>query len=92
MTMHISARVAWHDSGWNGRMCKNPKANTYCIGQYSFLGEVISERRDLDWEQQNASEACNHLDRVPPCIYSINTFGTEELQCYSPPPDWFRDQ
>lgn len=20
MTVHISARVAWHDSGWNGRM------------------------------------------------------------------------
>lgn len=90
--MHISARVAWHDSGWNGHICKNPKANTYCIGQYSFPGEVISERRDLDWEQRNASEACNHLERVPPCIYSINAFGTEELQCYSPPPDWFRDQ
>jgi exodeoxyribonuclease V alpha subunit len=26
MTVHISARVAWHDSGWNGRICQDPKA------------------------------------------------------------------
>jgi exodeoxyribonuclease V alpha subunit len=31
MTQHISARLAWHDSGWNGRVCRNPKGNTYCV-------------------------------------------------------------
>jgi len=43
MTVHISARIAWHDSGWNGHICRDPKANTYCVGQYSFPGEMIAE-------------------------------------------------
>ena len=25
MVQHISARVAWHNNGWNGHICKNPK-------------------------------------------------------------------
>lgn len=54
MTIHISARVAWHDSGWNGRICQHPKANTYCVGQYSFPGDTIARNRQLDWEQTEA--------------------------------------
>lgn len=54
MTVHISARVAWHDSGWNGRICQNPKANTYCVDQYSFPGDTTAHDRQLDWEQTEA--------------------------------------
>jgi DNA replication protein DnaC len=91
MTIHISARVAWHDSGWNGRICQNPKANTYCIGQYSFPGTTIAEKRDLSWEESNAGLPCHQLDGMPPCIYSINAFGENSLQAISEAPDWFRD-
>ena len=25
MSVHISLRLAWHDDGWNGHVCKKPK-------------------------------------------------------------------
>jgi hypothetical protein len=45
-TTHLSARVAWHMDGWNGHVCKNPKANTYCVGQFSYPGQMISASRN----------------------------------------------
>lgn len=91
MVIHISARLAWHDSGWNGHICDNPNGNTYCVGQYSFPGDMISEGRDVEWEQKEHGKPCRGLSDVPPCIYSINAFGAEELPSYAPPPVWFRD-
>ena len=90
-TKHISIRLAWHDSGWNGCICRDPKANTYCVGQYSFPGDQITRERDLGWEQPLAGRPCGNLDGVPPCVYSINAFGEQELEAYGPPPTWFRD-
>lgn len=91
MTVHISARIAWHADGWNGCICRNPVANTYCVGQHSYPGEMIAERRNLAWEKKNAGKPCASLDGIPPCIYSINAFGNETLKAFAPPPDWFRD-
>jgi hypothetical protein len=28
---HLSVRVPWHDNGWNGTICNNPKANGACL-------------------------------------------------------------
>ena len=50
MTVHISARIAWHDDGWNGRICQNPAANTFCVGTQSYPGQHIGEKRSLEWE------------------------------------------
>lgn len=47
MTIHISARIAWHDSGWNGHICRDPKANTYCVGQLSNPGDMWSADNNL---------------------------------------------
>ena len=52
MPYHISVRLAWHDTGWNGRICKNPKANAYCVGPHSYPGDLIALGRDLDWEEK----------------------------------------
>ena len=90
-TKHISARVAWHDNGWNGCICKNPKNNTYCTGQYSYPADTISKNRNTEWEQDRAGQSCTLIDGIPPCIYSINAFGTEKLQAFDPPPSWFND-
>lgn len=92
MTTHISARIAWHMDGWNGRICKNPAANTYCSGQFSYPGQMVAERRDLGWEEQHKGQCCSKLDQIPPCIYSINAFGTQELKSFADPPDFFKDQ
>jgi len=88
---HISIRLAWHDSGWNGCICRDPKANTYCIGQYSYQREMIVRDRELAWEQPLAGQLCSKVDGTPPCIHSINAFGPDELEAYTPPPAWFND-
>lgn len=28
---HLTLRVAWHDSSWNGHVCRNPLSNPYCL-------------------------------------------------------------
>ncbi len=91
MTTHISARVAWHNDGWNGRICKNPAANTFCVGSHSYPGNYIFKRRCLEWENSNAGTKCNDLERIPPCSFSINMFGDEEVTAEADPPDFFND-
>ena len=61
MTNHVSARVAWHMDGWNGHICRNPAANTYCVGPHSYPGTKIAEERILEWEQANSGRCCSEL-------------------------------
>ena len=30
MVRNLAILVAWHDSGWNGKICRRPKENVYC--------------------------------------------------------------
>src|SRR5258706_2080914 len=89
MTTHLSARLAWHMDGWNGHICRNPSSNHYCVGPHSYPGDKIKENRNLEWEQSVAGECCSKLDQIPPCIYSINAFGSKALTAYDDPPDFF---
>ena len=90
MTVHISARLAWHDSGWNGRICQDPSANTYCVGQYTYQRDLLA-KRDVVWEQENRARSCADLDSPPPCVHSVNAFGDAAIPAYGPPPEWFGD-
>jgi hypothetical protein len=81
-------------NGWNGHVCKDPKANVYCVGQHSYPGDMISQRRKLEWESQEkvAGKPLHKVeDEIPPCVYSANAFGNEKVTAFSPPPDWFND-
>lgn len=92
MTAHISARIAWHQDGWNGKVCQDPAANVYCVGRHSYPGELIREKRNLDYEKENAGKCCSKLlGEVPPCMYSINAFGEKSFDIYSDPPVFFKD-
>lgn len=93
MIKHISLRLAWHDDGWNGHVCREPKKNTYCVGQQSYPGDLISNARNLDWEQRKdvAGCHCSAIDGIPPCSYSINAFGIKAVRGESNPPDFFKD-
>lgn len=88
---HMSARVAWHDDGWNGRICRDPKRNTYCVGPASYPGDVIAHERDLAWEESEgvAGCACAEVNGTPPCIYSVNAFAEQAATAASEPPDFF---
>ncbi|MFI5344599.1 MAG: hypothetical protein ACHQUC_10315 [Chlamydiales bacterium] len=67
MYKHVSIRLAWHNEGWSGRICQNPKSNTYCIGRDSYPGDLISVKRDLAWESRAdvAGRQCSKLDDIP---------------------------
>lgn len=89
MATHLSARLAWHMDGWNGHICRNPASNRFCIGPHSYPGDKIRTNRNLPWEESVAGKPCSKLDGIPPCIYSINAFGSEALTAYDDPPDFF---
>ena len=93
MANHISIRLAWHNDGWNGHICKDPKANTYCCGRFSYPGDIIARDRDLDWElnQEVCGKSCIKLDKIPPCSCSINAFGQDAVRTFQKPPVWFKD-
>lgn len=90
MPTHVTARLAWHDYGWNGAVCKVPEQNTYCVGWKSYPGDVIARERDLAVEKCYAGCAGKDLKGyIPPCSYSYNAFGPESAQAASEPPDFF---
>lgn len=92
MAMHMSLRLAWHNDGWNGHICKNPCGNTYCVGQYSYPGTLIAENRDLDFEMKHAGEACALHPCKAACGCSVNAFGKDTIQIRVAPPSWWGEQ
>ena len=90
--MHLTARLAWHDNGWNGTICRQPECNTYCVGSQSFPGDVIARQRDTRREMANAGRPVASLRGadLPPCVYSVNAFGGDTITGFSNPPGWMR--
>ncbi|HSH86990.1 MAG TPA: AAA family ATPase [Methylophilus sp.] len=89
MGFHLTARLAWHDSGWNGHVCNEPKKNTYCIGAHSYPGDMVAKHRDLESEQSCSGQSCANLKKMTPCAYSVNAFGKDTLTAFAEPPDFF---
>lgn len=70
MTTHLSARLAWHDGGWNGRLCAEPHLNAHCA-----VLQHIRDSRDDDFECERAGQSlCELEDRLPPCSRDIGTY------------------
>ncbi len=79
---HITLKLAWHDSGWNGKICQNPEENIYCIGKNSYSysgGKYIRKNRDLEKEKELKGKKYDKEEYIPPCCFSINTFGKESV-------------
>lgn len=54
---HLSIRVPWHDSGWNGTVCKNPGENVSCL--------ILSRIRENKDDVSEASIAGKKFSDVP---------------------------
>lgn len=85
MTNHISLRLAWHDNGWNGRICNNPQNNAkYCAGNMSLLSPRIQKLINVELEQKYKNSKVVELYKkekyVPPCWWSINLAGETEFE------------
>ncbi|GHB49109.1 ATP-dependent DNA helicase [Mongoliitalea lutea] len=68
---HLSVRVPWHDNGWNGSICNNPKANGACL----ILKNCALNRND-EQEQALAGKLLSDLseEQYPVCIGERATF------------------
>ncbi|MFC2008405.1 AAA family ATPase, partial [Chloroflexota bacterium] len=62
---HLSVRVPWHDNGWNGTVCKNPRENGSCL-----VLKNIQPKKDVDQEEVIAGKPFAGLSEseLPPCI------------------------
>ena len=61
---HLSVRVPWHDTGWEGTVCRDPLGNGSCLRL-----SRIAEGRDDAQELANAGRAWGDLPlaELPPC-------------------------
>ncbi len=79
---HLTIRFAWHDNKWNGKICKNPSDNVYCVDNYSLLSSRIQRRRNLEIEEKfkgrPISEVRDSSNYIPPCYWCINLLGKEK--------------
>jgi len=79
---HLTIRFAWHDSKWNGKVCKNPSENVYCVDNCSLLSSRIQRRRNIEIEEKfkgmPISEVKDNSNYIPPCYWCINVLGKEE--------------
>ncbi len=76
---HITVRVAWHDSKWNGCVCEKPAENCFCTAL-----DRIREGKNDEAETSNAKKSFAELPQLelPPCKVESAVFMNEE--------PWFR--
>lgn len=80
MPQHMTVRMAWHDNNWDGRVCKEPEKNHYCVGSHSLLSERLARKRDLEIESKNAGKKLDELgDYIPPCFWTSNAFSDKQI-------------
>jgi ATP-dependent exoDNAse (exonuclease V) alpha subunit len=94
MSIHFSARLAWHSDGWNGHICKEPLKNIYCTGQYSYPGEMYNEKSEQQKEEKDFAGfncAVIKAKHIPPCCFSINAFGKETTEAQTTSPEWYEN-
>jgi len=68
---HISIRVPWNDTGWEGCVCENPRANNSCLAL-----PRISEGRDDGLETKLAGRSWDELSEAerPICASERGAF------------------
>ena len=76
---HLTIRVAWHDSHWNGSICSQPALNSFCTA----LPRIREGRSD--GEEALAGRSFDKLtqDQLPPC--------KAESGFFMSPQSWMRE-
>ena len=68
---HLSIRVPWHDTGWNGTVCADPVNNASCLRLHN-----IHSRRNNSMEVKLRNRRIDELEasHQPPCVAERATF------------------
>jgi hypothetical protein len=68
---HLSIRVPWHDSEWDGTICSDPVNNASCLRLRN-----IHARRDDELESRLSGKRIDNLEpqQHPPCVAERATF------------------
>lgn len=72
---HLNVRVAWHDNRWNGAVCNDPLANSYCLD----LERIRSSRDDVQ-EVKFKGKLFGDIspEDLPPCKAESGAFMNAE--------------
>lgn len=80
MTWHITARMAWHDRGWDGRICDDPAGNTYCVGSHSLLSDRLAREKKVECERPCAALDADLPNYQPPCFWTSSAFAASSTK------------
>ena len=75
---HVTVRMAWHDRGWDGHICNDPVANTFCNGTHSLLSERLAREKRLDPKLEAPGKKLDSAlpQYLPPCFWSSSAFAS----------------
>jgi exodeoxyribonuclease V alpha subunit len=85
MATHVSVRLYWHDHGWDGTICRDPKGNVWCEGH-----DHIRDYKDSEAEAREAGTHLATATAKPPCEASAQAFARNRNRIVIHPPDWMR--
>jgi hypothetical protein len=81
---HVSVRLYWHDNGWDGAICRDPAANTWCEAH-----DHVRDHKSADESNENVRGKPVLEAGVPPgCEVSIQAFSRRRNEIRVWPPDW----
>jgi ATP-dependent exoDNAse (exonuclease V) alpha subunit len=81
---HISVRLFWHDSGWDGAICRDPAANVWCEAHDHIRDHKSDREADEDVRGKPPGESGVH----PGCEVSLQTFSRRRNEIRVWPPEW----
>jgi hypothetical protein len=72
---HLSLRVAWHDSRWNGSVCHSPCENAFCASLDRIRQEKVPEKEQV---LSGCSFSTLAATELPPCKAESGAFMNEK--------------
>lgn len=77
---HVTARMAWHDRGWDGKICNDPAGNTYCTGTHSLLSERLAREKRAHLENPEDKLDSKLPEYLPPCFWTSCAFSAKSTK------------
>lgn len=87
MARHVTVRLFWHDTGWDGAICRDPAGNVWCEAH-----DHVRLHKDVDAEVLAAGQAIDAAGIHPGCEMSSQAFALRRNEIRIHPPDWMAAQ